>query len=46
MSQQDSSREPRMYAGFAAMIAMSTTVIFVLAYSHTYGAEHVHPAGG
>ena len=42
MNQQDSSRAPQMYLRFAAMIATSTTVMFVLTYSNTYDAEHVH----
>ncbi|WP_435746439.1 DUF305 domain-containing protein [Nocardioides sp. SYSU DS0663] len=34
--------ERRMYLRFAAMIATSTAVMFVLTYSNTYQFEHIH----
>ena len=35
------SQERRMYLRFAAMIATSTTVMFVLTYTNAFGWEHV-----
>ncbi|WP_435769078.1 DUF305 domain-containing protein [Nocardioides sp. SYSU DS0651] len=35
-------REGRMYVRFGAMIATSTAVMFVLMYSNTYDAGHIH----
>lgn len=40
--QQMKKNERRMYWRFAAMIATSTAVMFVLTYSNTYQAGHIH----
>ena len=37
-----SKHERRMYLRFAAMIATSTVVMFILTYSNTYDAGHIH----
>jgi hypothetical protein len=40
--QMKKKHERRMYLRFAAMIATSTAVMFVLTYSNTYDAGHIH----
>lgn len=39
---KEKKHERRMYWRFAAMIATSTTVMFVLTYSNTYQFGHIH----
>jgi hypothetical protein len=40
--QKTTTHDRRMYLRFAAMIATSTVVMFVLTYSNTYDAGHIH----